>query len=231
MYMEFNVDEYAKQLSLGKKLDVWGLNFNAFGTQDCGDEFIKQYNEWRDFAVEKMKDCGCHIYPPQHIHITVGTPFLFKDTLDDHEKRTTLERLWKEKTEQYFKKNGSLKPFELFYEEMSIDKTAGIFLVKDDSGGVSKLREMLREIETEIRAEYDILPPMKIPNIVHSTFLRFVEQPSVSAEIVKERFEEIKKAFKPLKIRAKSFILIREIVPYQHDPELDKNTIMKIKYD
>ena len=84
------------------------------------------------------------------------------------ELRPEFERLWTEKVREM-----QLPPvFDLHYRTIQLDNTAGIFLPRDDDGAIAKIRNILRNISDEIRQVNAEFPEIRIPNIVHSTFLR-----------------------------------------------------------
>ena len=84
------------------------------------------------------------------------------------ELRPEFERLWTEKVRAM-----PLPPaFDLHYRTIQLDNTAGIFLPRDDDGAIAKIRNALRQISDEIRQVNGEFPEIRIPSIIHSTFLR-----------------------------------------------------------
>uniref|UniRef100_A0A7R9WQC8 Uncharacterized protein n=1 Tax=Craspedostauros australis TaxID=1486917 RepID=A0A7R9WQC8_9STRA len=107
-------------------------------------------------------------------------------------------------------------------DSAQIGSKAGILLWKETTGGVQKMRDCL---VATVATHASDLRIHSIPNIVHSTFLRFQSVPLSEGAVVQERFKadvlpKLKDIF-PKPITAKWIKMACEWTPYMHIPDDD----------
>lgn len=205
---------------------VWGLNVMAYPLGSTGHHFAEIY---RSLMLEGRKLFPwAHLYDTCHLHITLGPPSLFtRHTAPlDESLRLQFESLWVAKLADWAKSAGAgwprSRPLVLRYSKMRLDKAAAIFLIDDSDGVVANIRLGLQRISDEICAMNSQFPAVTLPNIVHTTFLRFHTQPDVPDEELDRRFGLLRQMWEAAgeeatTIKAEKLVLIREVRPYLHN--------------
>jgi len=120
------------------------------------------------------------------------------------------------------------KPLQLEIKSAQIRSKAGILLWNETTAGLEQLRACLRE-EASMRS----LPIHNIPDIVHTTFLRFSRVPISAAGHVQETFRatvlpKLSTELFQFPIAAHSVKLVAETRPYMHIPHEDKHVLLAI---
>ena len=122
---------------------------------------------------------------------------------------------------------GTTHPCQLIIESVSVDKNAVIFHFSDHSGFIQVLRDMicraskhekLRALEDELKLkEGSLVDCMSIPDIIHSTFIRYASCQFKSNKEEEEftmELKEIVSTWQPIPIHITSFHLVYEYNPY-----------------
>lgn len=200
----------------------------AFPIGELGEAFANKY----ELLTAKAKHLfpWAYFYPRRFLHITVGPPCLFtSEPLMREELRDDFESAWKEKLSASAALR-EIKRFQLGYGRIQVDKTAGIFLVEDSSESITKIRAILKDISDEIQQRNSEYPAIRIPSIVHSTFLRFVEEPNVNEAEMEERIKSLQEFWnETIIVEAQELVFIREVNPYLHQPSGHVITTVKYK--
>jgi hypothetical protein len=128
---------------------------------------------------------------------------------------------------------------QLQIDSAQVGAKAGILLWKDLSGGVAQMRTALREEEQHVQRKYQEQQQQQhddpiekqqqqqhspfyqihsIPNIIHTSFLRFSKEPQTCGSRLQERFREsvvpqLPTLF-PSPITVSSIYLVCECTPY-----------------
>lgn len=166
-------------------------------------------------------------YPPSCIHITVATLHAFTNRSKGETVRENLLRNWREVVRKASKRNEWPKlPLQVKVKSSQIGRHAGILLWEEMTGGMDSMRSCIR---VEADSQRELLEAagidfstLKIPNIIHSTFLRFYGIPEILEETINEKFcaivePQLSKLFaNPLLVN--EVRLINESVPYMHIP-------------
>lgn len=152
-----------------------------------------------------------YLYPPQHLHITLATFHPFNVPFDETSlgDSSTLQL----NSESFLKacqqivqnaikrKDWPREKFHVKVDRAQIGEKAGIILYTDDEkGSFRSIRKILKEeyeafmMTSAIKncEDESAIPKGKeliIPNIIHSTFLRFAGKPKTDGKIVQERFQ------------------------------------------
>lgn len=169
-----------------------------------------------------------YLYPSKHLHVTISTLHAFWRPVEDESKQKVLEAEWTDLVKAASKREDwPVRPLQLTLDTAQIGKKAGIMLWKDLSGGVDKMRICVQAEAQErerrlIRAGIDP-GTLSIPGIIHSTFLRFHEQPESPGKDIQEQFEKTVKnnisTFFPEPITVSQVKLACERRPYMHIEE------------
>ena len=197
------------------------------------------YKYFCDVILEKFSSF-VYVYPPHASHITVATLSSFKETnaprglikqgrnilsnnMSEDDKRfvATWEHEIKSKVLE------EVKIFEVECIDVWFTSNALIFIFKDESGTIEKIRKKLKEsvLQSEkLKALNEkfhgaVSEYLHCPNIIHSSFSRYTKDIDDKEEI--ERFIDqfnnvIMKQFKPFKLKINTISLCNEYVPYMH---------------
>jgi hypothetical protein len=171
---------------------------------------------------------AAYFYPPGHLHITIATftPFTAPKPFDIDTYSECCTRV----VERSFERDDW--PGEAFHVEidrMQIGNKAGIILWKDDG----KFADMRKILQQEFDQSFELDPSafdnrrIIIPNIIHSTFLRFGRSLVTKGEAVQAKFGEVCIGAKEIfgKVEINSMKLVVERVPYMHIP-CDENHVL-----
>lgn len=89
-----------------------------------------------------------------------------------------------------------------------------------------KLRQLVRQcVDSDARLrlldeQHDgrVSSSIHIPNIVHSSFARFIDEPEDSDLLARE-FSQLAESFEPFSITVTTLTLANEVLPYMHQPQ------------
>eukprot|EP00405_Crypthecodinium_cohnii_P007297 CAMPEP_0206422068 /NCGR_PEP_ID=MMETSP0324_2-20121206/1851_1 /ASSEMBLY_ACC=CAM_ASM_000836 /TAXON_ID=2866 /ORGANISM="Crypthecodinium cohnii, Strain Seligo" /LENGTH=236 /DNA_ID=CAMNT_0053886339 /DNA_START=18 /DNA_END=725 /DNA_ORIENTATION=+ len=208
---------------------------------DCGlvlvcswpmpQEVLQAYEHLRDELRDVMPD-GAYIYPASTLHCTVTTLRAFTAGPMDAELRETMRSLWMPvlNAARAMEEWPSV-PFKLRINHPTLEGAAGIFRYDDLDGAVESMRSCLRKAieaaggkaaEGMDWSEAKALPGTpdgqiapQIPNIVHSTVLRWSSEPPDQAA-AKESFAKVAEKWTPLDIEVGRATAVFEDHPYMH---------------
>ncbi len=216
----FRVDPYYKDLSKDEadRPHVWGTNLVAYPVGELGAAFAERYERVRAKAAEELPGTGLAIYPLHALHITMVVPSLFTLASVPPELRLQFEEEWRVRLAAWAASQDFPAVFSVSYREMRLEKAAGFFLVRDDSDTIGAIRRKLKGVGEEIQKLNPAFPAPRTPEIVHSTFLRYVCAPILSEAEVRERFRQLQEAWGDDEVRVPCKILcyVREVRPYLH---------------
>ncbi|CAF1080687.1 unnamed protein product, partial [Adineta steineri] len=94
-------------------------------------------------------------------------------------------------------------------------KAAGYFQFKNDNNGIEDLRQ---SIQTICKPE-DGQPPLHIPNIIHTSFLRFIKKPNDPVKFEEKFYRICKEIFEKtneIRFEIGEVCLAYESQPYMH---------------
>ena len=155
-----------------------------------------------------------YLYPTRHLHITVATFVPQTKDINTNTNTNTQKQETEEQRTELKHRIASLltaatqlaswptTPLQLVVDTTQLGSTAGILLWHDRSGGIERIRQCLREVwpvatsvsssefsNSNSNAQTLPLPPLLIPGIIHSTFLRFARTPHTPGEKIQDRFQ------------------------------------------
>ena len=221
---DFHVDPMVSELYV-KTEPYFGLVVNAGWPPSS--ETIDSYNQFLSmvkmcFDPEDLTGStpAVYLYPGSCLHITVSTLYPLKpvrahgSNIDFDEITST----WKELVLAAANRpEWPTKPLQLEMDSAQIGIKAGILLWKEMTGGLEAMRFCLTE-----EAQERNLQIHNTPGIIHSTFLRFYDQPSTKGNDIQNRFQrhvlpKLSDIFSN-PIPANDAKLVCERTPYMHIP-------------
>jgi hypothetical protein len=204
-----------------------------------------------------------YLYPVESLHITVATLRAFSTDITSLDDTVFITHFWKEIIQSASTRSDwPTGRLVLELEDAQLGSSAGILLWKETTGNMQAMRSCLfREVEyykellnvkytsdpyshssSRIRIQRASLNGFSIPNIIHTSFLRFYSRPLTDGRLVQKRFSEllsngetaerrgndqmslIHEIFKQ-KIEISSVSLVVEYAPYKLFPS-DENQVL-----
>ena len=172
--MDFEADSFVEHIARDEKKETFGLIICALFHQPKPPQFTAFYHQVLEQLRAKFNDDekqSVYFYPIAHLHITVAIILNFKYSSPQSPEKCL--RHWKEcfkKLKQYSTK----KSITLTLDSINLSKAAGYFEFRDDDHGIEHLRQLIRDICIPEDGE----PSLHIPNIVHTSFMRFIKKPN-----------------------------------------------------
>ena len=181
-----------------------------------------------------------YTYPPECLHVTVATLHRF-DVPTKPEEREVMQPIYTDLFRRAAKRpnwpsKGSKMRFTV--ESTRIGEKAGILLWKESTGNLQKIRDCVAE---EHAASYeDVVEAVgeasaksfQIPNIIHSTFMRFGDVPKTSWEEMQGKFAEVQdkldEIFEDCVVETDVVRLACERRPYMHIPCAEEHVFESI---
>jgi hypothetical protein len=187
-----------------------------------------------DVDVKGSFEPAVYLYPASALHVTVANFHAFTLPPSVTVSEDVLAAQWK----SVFDAATAMSewptlPLQLSIDRAQIGKRAGILLWKDTSGGMEAMRQCIRtaakQLEPQLTAAGVSIDTLKIPGIVHSTFLRFYQVPTTPGSIVQERFQTqvvplLEQMF-PVPYPVTVAKLVCERRPYMHIPDDDHHVL------
>ena len=184
---------------------------------DCDDVAVMGRNKTdaeRDVDDEIVIP-NVYLYPPQQIHITIATFHPFHKALENADENSDnnnnsnnsnnqqkeFSKTCQQIVQSAKKRNDWPKQsFPLRVKNAQIGKRAGILLYEDMNHMVDTMRKILLEEYKVVKMKlissgssscwkFPQEKELIIPNIIHSTFLRFGGKPITNGELIQERFQ------------------------------------------
>lgn len=199
-------------------------------------EVVERYESFRKRLVEAMPP-EAYVYPASTLHCTICTLRSFQRGPLDAALRERLVGLWKPVLEVA---QGSdlwpKQPFRLHMETPTLQGSAGIFHFADPEGAIGRIRECIRAAlmaaggRAAEGGDWSMAkalpglpleePAAHIPDIVHSTVLRWKDEPP-DQEKAREAFVKVAEEAwgMPLELKVSQLRAVFEDVPYMHIPE------------
>lgn len=209
---------------------AWGLNICPYDCDSFEEPLRSKMGSFLNH-VARIMGPDCYVYPLKYLHVTVGPPALFTSTpIKDEADQKLMEQEWVARLQALVAEKRLPPRFTLFYRKMRLSEAAGFFLVRDEpAGSVERIRDVLREVSASVTRDYPDkkFPEIHCPNIVHTTFLRFIRK--VDMKDMRMRFQQVEKDWgdEEYQIQVDSLVLIRESRPYMHQNNREQ-TLLKI---
>ena len=224
--MDFEADALIAQAARKESPDTFGIITCALFHQPKPALFVDFYRKLTEELYNSFTDDekqSVYLYPIAYLHITISTFYNFKHSKPQFPERCL--EYWKERFTQ-LKQTSKNKPIRLSLEAIQLSKAAGFFLYKDEQHAVDDLRQSIRTICVPEEGQ----PPLHVPNIVHTSFLRFIKKP-VDPGQFEEKFHRIcKKSFEQIGeffLEFDEVCLAFESQPYMHI-ECDESHILDV---
>jgi hypothetical protein len=213
--MDFEADPIVGQISRNEQKETFGLIICALFHQPKPIAFTDFYHQLTQQLKTSFTDDekqAIYIYPIPHLHITIGTLYNFKHAWPESPEKCL--QYWKECFKR-LKQTSKNQSFRLILDTINLSKAAGFFQFKDETNGIGNIRQSIREI---CKPE-DGQPAISVPNIVHSSFLRFIKKPQ-DPEKFEEKFHrianEILAKTNTISFEINEICLAFEARPYMH---------------
>ncbi|KAI9022465.1 hypothetical protein DFJ74DRAFT_91985 [Hyaloraphidium curvatum] len=224
----FKADTYVESLRNGLPAPVFGLNINLLGPSPP-EKLLSAYRKLVT-ELEAALPSFVHLYPDHAMHITAASPVPFTvNSLEDLGEREVIQDAWTRAFAEYIPRHPDWprEPFEIVFVRPVLDPAAGYFWAEDASGSVTRLRKVIGDAQRDFIPRCQGMSPetlakaaFKIPQIIHSTFLRFgsaVASSPLSGDDIRMWFEEAAaRAWTPCSIRVDDVRLVLETEPYMH---------------
>lgn len=209
--------------------------------QQCFDP-----SDWKESA---------YIYPASALHSTVATLYTFlpekqinpnltlqeQQHLIQHAKSVVQQAVedWTNQPSLQSKIN-----IELELHSLQLGQKALILLWKDASGQLRKLRQCISNAIASIDVETSkttnnedealrslLVRGLSIPDIVHTSILRFAHSPNEDGKVIQQRFQEAMMHRGKLKVRwpVESISLVNEQKAYMHLPDDDEHVLYQYR--
>ena len=187
-----------------------------------------------------------YLYPTECLHVTIAT--LHHVQRKDRNKGAEYYNGMKQKyadlvkaasqKDDWPKSDGdSFSSMKLQLESVQLGQKAGIFLWNDTTGCINAMRTCIKE-EAKLKG----IEIHCIPNIIHSTFLRFTKEPvsSGNGDEIQKKFHttvvpQTKQIFNSMLSHPSAPIwdqslckLVVETTPYMHIPNDEEHVILRI---
>eukprot|EP01137_Pigoraptor_chileana_P032252 Opistho-2@21340 len=237
----FIEDADVRALARDERPHVWGITLTALWP--APEAFQEAYAAFRAALVERLGDAGksAYVYPQDALHVTVATLVSFRDsplsrpsTTDAQqamELRNRTIEAWRTALSNAFSVPiFDQAPFEVEIGRPILSPAAGYFSMSDVAGGISTIRDLVRRATSDPVFQTSGCPQpaekgnLSIPNIVHSTFLRFVSEPSDS-DGFRKAFAECAEKWVPMRALVTGVTLTLEDAPFMHVPVDEKHCI------
>eukprot|EP00455_Lapot_gusevi_P044067 TRINITY_DN5454_c0_g1_i4.p1 TRINITY_DN5454_c0_g1~~TRINITY_DN5454_c0_g1_i4.p1 ORF type:complete len:238 (-),score=32.06 TRINITY_DN5454_c0_g1_i4:50-763(-) len=206
------------------------------------EEFKSLYEELCSDLASINTDQSFYLYPFQHLHCTVSTLCSFKTgplagVGADHSLRAHYISNWRHLIGRVMatlsfnissdhssspSSPAPIHPFSVSIDGLRLEKSAAFLSINDPSGCIARFRDALRQASQSdpdfIASGVDTSPSsFHIPNIIHTTILRFTKQPSpeVAAQL-REKFESWSRRWAAVCVNVDRFVLTTELSPYMH---------------
>jgi len=162
-------------------------------------EQIKQCFNLNDTANDVLGHASVYIYPFSCLHITVATLHSHILGTTNEATRRELTCHWRELICRASQRDRwPIKSLKIKIANAQLGSKAGILLWEEVSGGLQSIRHCIAlEVQQyqQDSADNDVenridLSTYSIPEIVHSTFLRFHSVPQTDYEVVQERLRQ-----------------------------------------
>lgn len=230
--MPLTLDTIAIPLARGERPPVWGLNLNAF--PQGPDDLKSAYETWLEAAKVELEGTGAYLYPHDYTHVTASSPAPFTNASLaswSEEERAEYAAAWLIALRETCCAGNAAgvewpdAPFPLVFETLELKDNCAIFSVRDETGGVAKIRAAVAAaarhpaLASGRAAELLAKSGFKTPGIVHSSIMRFAapRAEGLSEDDVKERWARAAALWPgPVTVMADKMTYIIEAVPYQH---------------
>ena len=196
--------------------------------------YQKLLEQVRRCCQEANVDCGhnLYLYPPKYLHITLTTLKLLEPFDSTKQERyDTLRTAYTAMILNASKDNGwPCSPLRLEVDKIQFGSKAGIIMWKETTGGLIQIRKLVKKY-----AEEAGLPIHAIPNIIHTTFVRYKNtvEPENGGRLLQQSFQtnivnNISEFKFPSSLSMSSVSLVCERTPYMHIPNNDHHVFERI---
>mmetsp|Transcript_78179 Transcript_78179/g.252771 ORF Transcript_78179/g.252771 Transcript_78179/m.252771 type:complete len:287 (+) Transcript_78179:2977-3837(+) len=195
------------------------------------EEVLAAYERFRSELTAALPD-EAYVYPGTTLHCTVMTLRAFTAGPMDSELRESLRWLWEPVLASARAMEAwPVGTFTLRIGRPTLEGSAGIFRYEDVDGAIAQMRDCLRSAidvaggraaegmdwsqAMPLSGTPEGQPAPQIPNIVHSTTLRWCGEPA-DRDTAKEAFDRVAETWVPMQIKVSRATAVFEDTPYMH---------------
>ena len=204
------------------------------------DDDIRSYEEFLELVQTSCFDPddihgrnpSVYFYKPHHLHMTIATLYPLQQQEPHNSEQIT--KYFLHLTKRASERDTWPKhPLQLQIISTQLGSKAGILLWRELTGGLAKMRESLLAVEKEISEK--LWEIHSIPEIVHTSYLRFSREPKTIGSTIQEQYlakvvPAIEKIFSRVVI-VPSVYLVCETTPYMHIPKDDDHILWTCDLD
>ena len=175
-----------------------------------------------------------YLYPFTALHVSVVVLHAFykqpPGTVLSPERQAILQNAWSRVLQQAAAlPDWPTQPLELVLDRAQLGPKAGILVWNETTGGLAQMRTCVQRIcaqsgtVDELQRQGVSVDTLIVPNIIHTTFLRYSQTPRTPLATARQRFERtvvprLSQLFSRQPFRVPDARLICERAPYMHIP-------------
>ena len=168
-----------------------------------------------------------YLYPSKHLHVTIATLYPNQKRIEGVDYDNLCKSYSSLVKAASQRPEWPKSPLILEIESTQLGSTAGILFWKEVTGGIVRMRQCLEE-----EAKQQHIKIHHMPNIVHSTFLRFYKFDIPEGEEIQKRFKanvlpRVKEIFAD-SIHASTTKLVCQTAPYMHIQDDDDHVVTTV---
>ncbi|UJR36707.1 hypothetical protein I4U23_029424 [Adineta vaga] len=213
--MDFETDVLIEQIVRKEPQETFGLIICALFHQPKPIRFADFYHKliqelYNNFTDDEKQ--SIYLYPLAYLHITITTLYNFKHPWPESPEKCL--QYWKECFKN-LKQTSKNKSICLTLDTIQLSKAAGFFYYKDEHHAMENLRQTIQNICIPENGQ----PALHIPNIVHTSFLRFVKKLNDPVQFEKKFHRICKEIFEQtgeIRLEIEEICLAFESQPYMH---------------
>ena len=201
---------------------------------------VSQCFDPEDLKAESDKKLPrAFIYTPECLHITVATLHRF-DVPTTPKEREDMQNIYTALFQRAAKRRNwppKGNKMRFLVDSTRIGEKAGILLWKETTGNLQKIRDCVAEehaacYDDIVKTVGDSAKSFQIPNIIHSTFVRYANAPKTDWDEMQSKFAEVQdkldEIFGGCVVETDVVRLACERRPYMHIPYDDEHVFESI---
>mmetsp|Transcript_24480 Transcript_24480/g.45795 ORF Transcript_24480/g.45795 Transcript_24480/m.45795 type:complete len:250 (-) Transcript_24480:78-827(-) len=223
--MSISADAWAAALARGETPESFGIVLTTLW-QTTPPELKEQYESFRKEVAEAAGEDCLYIYPYHALHCTVASLCKFtckfgSDLAKDKSRQGEVVKAWQTAVDNAFSSPKMIrKPINVTVNKPQLPGTVGIIMIDNPDKEVFAIRDLLREackdpVLQKYNVRTEIPETTHFPNIVHSSFARFIRAPKDEKKL-RAAFASVAEKWKPIQAQIKQIHLTTETTPYMH---------------
>ncbi|CAF0776393.1 unnamed protein product [Didymodactylos carnosus] len=233
--MNFQTDPYIEKLAVNEKEETFGLIicalFHAPQPRTLDLFYNRLFHEFNSVLDDDEKQ-SIYLYPNYALHITIATLINFKTMtgLKNEEERKSMIDHWSDKSKLMKARMSQIKSFYIEINSIQLSPAAGYIQYSDASDNqIQQLRDYIKQTCIIDNDNEQLSSRVHIPDIIHTTFLRFKQNTIKNSQTFIEKFQTINNRLKEqpiITIEIDEICIACETHPYMHIPN-DSDHVLK----